>query len=118
MRGLTKYIKVPNVKNYVVIKQTSQIWKRVAITHHEHGPHSQCCPEPVFIQCPMHDKRRHGTEHAGPSPENAVGKTFPFHKPLVKIEDERIVNQGPSHAIKETLRKDKMDDMGGEGSGH
>ncbi len=88
------------------------------MTHHEHGPHSQCCSESVFIQCPMHDKRRHRTEYTGPSPENAIGKTFALHKPFIKVEDEWIVKQGPSHAIKETLREDKMDDMSGEGSGH
>ena len=90
----------------------------VAVTHHEHRPHSQCCPEPVFIQRPIHDKRRYRTEHAGPSPENAVGKTFPFHEPLIEVEDERIVKQGPSHAIEETLRKNKMDDMSSERSSY
>lgn len=62
----------------------------------------------------MDDKRRHRTEYTGPSPENAVGKTFPFHEPLIKVEDEWIVKQGPSYAIKEALRENKMDNMSGE----
>ena len=62
----------------------------------------------------MHGKRRHRTEHTGPSPENAVGKTFSFHEPLIKVEDEGVIDQGPSYVMEETLREDKMNDMGGK----
>ena len=90
----------------------------VAITYHEYCPNSQCCPEPVFVQCPIHDKRRYRTEHTGPSPENAVRKTFPFHEPLIKVEDDGIIKQGPSHAIEKTLRENEMNDMSSERSSH
>ena len=62
------------------------------------------------MQCPMHDERRHGIEHTGLSPKTTIGKTPPFHEPLIKVEDERIVKQGAPKALKETLRENKMDD--------
>ena len=87
------------------------------MTNNDSSPEAQHDPKSIFLQPPFHNQRHQCPTDPRPGPEYAKCQTFALDEPFVKIEDERVVEEGTADAVHDALCEEQVADVIRKGGG-